>query len=129
MGTFTYSLEVANLDRTQSATIDAFVDTGAAFTVLPSQLLHSLNVEPIGQRRLLLADGSRVDMPYGRAWATIDGESEMTLVVFGEDDGPALLGAYTLEGLSLAVDPVSQRLVSTAMIMYAAGVADLPSNR
>ena len=57
-------------------------------------------------------------MDYGRAWATIDGESEITIVVFGEDNGPALLGAYTLEGLALAVDPVGQRLVSTAMIMY-----------
>ena len=42
-------------------------------------------------------------MDYGRAWATIDGEREVTIVFFGRDDGPALLGAYTLEGLALAV--------------------------
>ena len=42
----------------------------------------------------------------------------MTLVVFGEDDGPALLGAYTLEGLALAVDPVEQQLVPTQLILY-----------
>lgn len=29
----------------------------------------------------------------------------------GEDDAPPLLGAYTLEGLVLAVDPVDQRLI------------------
>ena len=29
-----------------------------------------------------------------------------------------LLGAYTLEGLALAVDPTSQRLVPTHLIMY-----------
>lgn len=118
MGTFRYALEISDLDKTQSATIDAFVDTGAAFTVLPSRFLQSLGVRPIGQRRLLLADGSQVDMDYGRAWATIDGDSEITIVVFGQNNGPALLGAYTLEGLSLAVDPVGHRLVSTAMIMY-----------
>ena len=50
--------------------------------------------------------------------ATIDGESVVTVVVFGGDDGPALLGAYTMEGLALAVDPVEQRLVPTHLIMY-----------
>lgn len=41
-----------------------------------------------------------------------------TLVVFGEDNAPVLLGAHTLEGLSLAVDPVAQRMVPTELIMY-----------
>ena len=72
----------------------------------------------MGQRRFLLADGRRVFMDYGRAWVTIDGEREMTVVVFGADDAPPLLGAYTLEGLALAVDPVEQRLVPTQLILY-----------
>ena len=37
----------------------------------------------------------------GQAWATMDGDSVITLGVFGEDDGAVLLGTYTLEGLSL----------------------------
>ena len=84
---------------------------------IPS-LLSELGVEPRGQRRLLLADSRRVDMNYGQAWVTIDGERVVTIVVFGEDDAPALLGAYTLEGLALAVDPTSQRLIPNHLIMY-----------
>ena len=57
-------------------------------------------------------------MDYGEARATVDGESVTTLVVFGEDGASALLGAYTLEGLVMAVDPVEQRLVHTHLIMY-----------
>ena len=57
-------------------------------------------------------------MDYGQAWASVTGDSVITLVIFGEDDGPALLGAYTLEGLALAVDPVEQRLVPTHLILY-----------
>ena len=57
-------------------------------------------------------------MDYGQAWASVNGDSVITLVIFGEDDGPALLGAYTLEGLALAVDPVEQRLVPTHLILY-----------
>ena len=57
-------------------------------------------------------------MDYGEARATVEGESVTTLAVFGEDDAPALLGAYTLEGLALAVDPTEQRWVPTHLIMY-----------
>ena len=55
-------------------------------------------------------------MDYGQAWATIDGESVVTIVVFGQDEAPPLLGAYTLEGLALTVDPEAQRLVPTHMM-------------
>ena len=106
------------MDGSQASDIEAIVDTGAAYTTVPACLLRELGVEPVGQRRFLLADGRRVDMDIGRAWVTVNGESEVTLVAFGADDAPSLLGAYTLEGLGLAADPVSQRLVPTQLIMY-----------
>ena len=105
-----------------SRDIEATVDTGAAYTTLPARLLRELGVAPMGKRRFLLADGRRIEMEYGEARASINGEQVTTLVVFGEDDAPALLGAYTLEGLALAVDPVEQRLVPTHLIMY--GISD-----
>ncbi|MCY3785417.1 MAG: hypothetical protein OXG47_01655 [bacterium] len=118
MGTFDWPVRLAAMDGQHSADIEATVDTGAAYTTVPARLLRDLGVEPLGSRRFLLADGRRVEMDYGRAWATVDGETEVTLVVFGPDDAPALLGAYTLEGLALAVDPVEGRLVPTHLIMY-----------
>ncbi len=118
MGTFNWPLRISSMDGQQSREIEATVDTGAAYTTLPTRLLRELGVAPVGQRRFLLADGRRIEMDYGEARATIDGESVTTLVVFGADDAPALLGAYTLEGLALAVDPVEQRLVPTHLIMY-----------
>ena len=118
MGTFKWPLRISSMDRRQVQDIEATVDTGAAYTTLPASLLNKLGVEPTGKRRFLLADGRRVDLDYGRAWATINGDSEVTIVVFGEDDAPPLLGAYTLEGLALAADPTSQRLVPTHLIMY-----------
>ncbi len=117
MGTFTSAIRVTGMDGLRSADVEAVVDTGAACTTLPGRLLGELGVAPMGNRRFLLADGRRTDMDYGRAWVTIDGESEVTIVVFGEDKAPALLGAYTLEGLALA-GPVARRLVPTNLIMY-----------
>ena len=118
MGTFSWPLRISDMDGQRSRDIEATVDTGAAYTTLPGGLLRELGIEPMAKRRFVLADGRRVDMDIGRAWVTIDGDSEVTLVVFGEDDAPSLLGAYTLEGLGLAVDPTSQRLVPTNLIMY-----------
>ena len=118
MGTFKWPLRITNMDGHQALEIEATVDTGAAYTTLPTSLLRELGVAPMGKRRILRADGRRIEMDYGEARATVDGESVTTLVVFGEDDAPALLGAYTLEGLALAVDPVEQRLVPTHLIMY-----------
>ena len=118
MGTFTWLLQVSGMDRQQTREVEATVDTGAAYTTLPSRLLNDVGVTPTGTRRFLLADGRRADMDIGRAWVTIDGQSEVTLVAFGGENTPALLGAYTLEGLGLAADPMSQRLVPTHLIMY-----------
>lgn len=118
MGTFSWPLHISGMNGGPSREIEAMVDTGAVYTTLPSRLLRELGIEPVDRGVFLLADGRRVEMEIGRAWATINGTSEVTLVVFGEDDAPALLGAYTLEGLRLAVDPVAQRLVPTHLIMY-----------
>lgn len=120
MGTFSWPLQISDMDGRKTREIETTVDTGAAFTTLPAHLLHELGIAPMGKRRFLLADGRRIERDYGQAWAMIDGESVVTLVVFGDDEAPALLGAYTLEGLSLAVDPVEQRLVHTDLIMYSA---------
>ena len=118
MGTFSWSLRISDMDGQHTREVEALVDTGAAYTTLPGNLLRELGVEPAGQRRFLLADGRRVYMDYGEARASINGESITTIVVFGQDDGPNLLGAYTLEGLGLAVDPVEQRLAPAELIMY-----------
>lgn len=118
MGTFNWPMRISSMDGQQSVEIQATVDTGAAYTTLPASLLGQIGVTPMGKRRFLLADGRRMQMDYGEARATVDGESVTTLVVFGEEGAPPLLGAYTLEGLALAVDPVDQRLVPTHLILY-----------
>ena len=118
MGTFKWPLRISSIDGQQGQDIEATVDTGASFTTLPSRLLRELGIEATGKRGFLLADGRRIEMEYGEARATIDGDTVTTIVVFGEDEAPPLLGAYTLEGLALAVDPEAQRLVPTSMILY-----------
>jgi predicted aspartyl protease len=87
------------------------VDTGALYTAVPASLLRRLNVSPLGRRTFLLAEGRTTDRDIGHAWVRVDGQAIITIVVFDEDRAPALLGSYTLEGLTLQVDPAHQRLV------------------
>ena len=92
------------------------VDTGATYTVLPSRLLREMGVEVFRQAEFEFGDGRVVVMDMGEVRVALNGESAITQVVFGEDDALPLLGAYTLDGLLLAVDPVNQRLVPTRAI-------------
>jgi clan AA aspartic protease len=111
MGTFSQVLRLDSIDGERSLEIDALVDTGASYTIVPTTMLARLGVEPIDRIRLALADGRPVDYELGQAVATVNGRSIPTLVLFGEDGARPLLGAYTLEGLRLAVDPREGRLV------------------
>ena len=111
MGVFNWPMRLDSMDGERSLEIEAMVDTGASYSMAPAGLLKDLGVEPIDTIPLVQADGRPVEYDLGRATATINGRSIPTLVVFGEDDARALLGAYTLDGLRLAVDPANRTLV------------------
>ncbi len=112
METFEYPIKIADLDLVHSRRIEATVNSGVFFTIAPSILLQELTIEPTGTRPCQMADGSTREMAIGNACVTIDGGSVFTVVAFGDDNGPLLLGKYTLIGLALAADPVGRRLVS-----------------
>lgn len=111
MGVFRRPVRLSSMDGERRLDIEALVDTGASFTMVPSNLLDELGVAPADKVTLELADGRQVEYDMGRAMASIDGRTEATLVVFGDENADPLLGAYTLEGLRLAVDPVHGRLI------------------
>jgi predicted aspartyl protease len=119
LGTFSYPIEVFSPDGLRSETVNATVDTGASFTCLPGNLLRELGITPTRKVLSELADGSMVEEQIGRAMVRVEGMEEITIVLFAGESAPALLGAYTLEGLLLAVDPVAKRLVPTHAIRYA----------
>ena len=111
MGTFYRPVTLASLNDDKSVTVDALVDTGASYSVFPANLLTGLGV-PVGdQDEFEYGDGRRVRLDLGQHWLTVDGRSTITWSVFGEDESTFLLGAYALEGVRLAVDPSSKRLV------------------
>jgi predicted aspartyl protease len=92
-------------------TLEAIVDTGAAFTTAPASILDRLGVQSHRTARFQLANGQRVEWRLGRVTAALDGVEDIILCVFGSEGAPALIGAHTLEAFLLGVDPIEQRLV------------------
>jgi len=112
MGTFSVEVQIrrAGMSNQTPTPVKCLVDTGAAFCQFPTPLLASLGITPDRQVPVILADGSRRDQPA--AWIEIHhgNLTAFTLVLFGGENGLALLGAHALEGLGLAVDPVRRVL-------------------
>ena len=110
MGTFRVAVTVGNPDSDARETVDALVDTGATFSVMPASLLRRLGIEPTRTRRLRFANGQVEERQTGMAFFEVDGIDCEAMVVFGPDD-LHLLGATTLEALLLMVDPINKQLV------------------
>lgn len=111
MGTFRVTVEIGNPGGQRYEPVEALVDTGATYAVMPASLLRRLGVSPHRRAVFEMADGSPLEMDVGQTWLRVDGRDVVTLVVFGDEGTEPLLGAYALEGLLLAADPVRQRLV------------------
>ena len=121
MSVLRHSIEVGDLTGTRFQSMDAIVDTGATFTVVPARILSELGVMPNRKVRFRLADGSQLDRDVGETMVRVLDYQAIRMVAFGSNDAPALLGSDTLEGLLLTVDPVRERLVPTDGWMLGCG--------
>ena len=120
MGSFSHPVEVSDMDGQRFEAVEALADTGSSYTVIPASLLRGLGIAPQERIEFELADGRIIEREIGEARIRVDGRSAATLVVFGDEGVSSLLGAYTLEGVRLAVDPVNKRLIpARALLMRA----------
>ena len=108
---FTVELEVGDPDASRFDRVRALVDTGASHTALPGSMLRALGVQPHDSGRFQLANGQIVTRDVGQTAVRIDGRIKTTVVVFADEGSTPLLGAVTLEGFRLGVDPVAQELI------------------
>ena len=117
MGSFRVRIEIANPEGARVEAVEALVDTGATYTMVPRDLLQRLGVQPEEEWPFVLADGRQVS--YGVAWVRvrIDGKTRPTIAVFGDPGCDPLLGVFTLEGFRLAADPVNRRLIPVPALL------------
>ena len=110
-------MEVSSPDGARWETVEALVDTGASHTVLPSTLLRRLGVVPFRTVLHRIADGSMITRDIGETKLRVNGLEATRIVAFGDDSIPPLMGADTLQGILLVVDPVGERLVPTDALL------------
>jgi predicted aspartyl protease len=97
------------------------VDTGAELSWIPADTLEELAVERRKVWHFRQADGSVLERWTGFVIVHISGIATIDEVVFGQPGDLTLLGARTLEGLNLRVEPANRRLVDAGPAPAAAG--------
>jgi len=121
MGLFRTTIEIQNLNRLGAARSlpDTLVDTGSEYTWIPRDVLEGLGIVVERKQGFVVADGRRIDRDIGYALIRAGGSEAPELVVFAESGDMSLLGAHTLEGLNLKVDPVRKALVPAGPVITA----------
>ena len=110
MGTFRVPLTIGNLTTGAAETVNALVDTGATYSMVPASVLERLGITPVRPRSFRVASGETIEYQTALAYFETGGYEGEARVIFGPE-GQFLLGATTLEDMLLVVDPIGRRLV------------------
>ncbi|MGH7562407.1 MAG: aspartyl protease family protein [Gemmatimonadales bacterium] len=121
MGLFYTTVEIENLGQRgiRRSVPEVLVDTGSEYTWVPRDVLESVGITPQRTQTFIVADGRRLDRDIGFALVRAGGTEAPDLVVFAEPGDMAQLGAHSLEGLNLKIDPVQKALVPAGPVIAA----------
>ena len=121
MGSFRTSVSLEHVARRGElrTLADVLVDTGSEYTWAPRAALESLGIAPERTQGFLVADGRAIEREMGIAIVHAGGTWAPDFVVFAEPGDMILLGAHSLEGLNLRVDPVRKILVDAGPVVAA----------
>ena len=122
MGTFFIKCKVENIvERSKSAVLPKLlVDSGSEYTWIPARTLERVGVEREKKDlEFVMANGQVITRSVGFAIIRFDKYFTVDEVVFAEKGDLSLLGARTLEGLNLSIDPRRKRLVASGPILAA----------
>ena len=116
MGMFQERVGVSGGNGSAPRYVDATVDTGATYTVLPADLLQTVGVNPSWHETFVLADSRTVQLPMGEVRITIGDKGRVSPVVFGDSER-YLLGATTLQLFGLIPDTTNHRLMPAPLFL------------
>jgi predicted aspartyl protease len=111
VSTFKYRFEIAATPAGPFPAVEGLVDTGSLYTWIPRSDLAPLGFAPAERLRFLMANGEEILRDATEIVVRIDGRIRHTICVFGDDKDLTLLGAFTLEQFTLAVDSANERLI------------------
>jgi len=95
------------------------VDTGSLYTWIHRATLERLGTTELGERRFRTIEGRDIRRKVGEAVIELSAERATRIIVYAEEGDAEVLGADSLEGLGLELDPLSKRLKKVeAFIAY-----------
>ena len=96
------------------------VDTGSEYTWVPAMMLERIGIAREKKDiEFVMANGQRITRSVGFAIIRVEKSFTIDEVVFAEKGDLLLLGARSLEGLNLAVDPRRKKLVAAGPVPVA----------
>ncbi|MEW6381964.1 MAG: aspartyl protease [bacterium] len=118
MGLTVLEIEVGNPANPEvREKLEFLIDSGAIYSVVPAPVLEKLGIKPLTEQAFRLADGTKIVRKKGVAifkYRDMIGGAD---VIFGEEGDSVLLGAFTLEALGLALDPLRRELRPLPMVL------------
>jgi predicted aspartyl protease len=113
MGTFRVDIELENPARPWARRLlhSVLVNTGAALSWIPAEVLEPLGVQRNNKRHFRQVDGTVPERWTGSVLVHVAGRRVADEVVFRAPGDLVLLGSRSLEGLNCGVEPVTKQLV------------------
>ena len=131
MGTFYAKCKIENpVDRTRSIVIPKLlVDTGSEYTWVFERTLERIGIQREKKDlAFVLANGQEVTRSVGFAIIRLEKFFTIDEVVFAERGDLLLLGARTMEGLNLTIDPARKKLVVAGPLPAASSTRTCPTS-
>src|SRR5574341_2020360 len=97
-------------DGGETVEVQCLVDSGAVYSLIPGRILRRLGIRPHSKREFILANGEVIHRRLATATFEYEGRRGDSMVIVGESGDDPLLGATTLEGFGLVLDPFRREL-------------------
>jgi clan AA aspartic protease len=111
MGLTHVTVKVGNpADGRRTEEVRCLVDSGAVYSLVPGRVLRRLGIKPHSTREFLLADGEVIRRRLATATVEYAGRRGDSMVLVGESGDDPLLGATTIEGFGLVLNPFRREL-------------------
>jgi predicted aspartyl protease len=122
VGTFRTTILIESTERRgEVRTVDnALVDTGSEYTWAPRAVLEELGIRAELTQRFLVADGRQLERSVGIAIVHAADWKAPDYVTFAEPGDMIILGARSLEGMNVRVDPQRKQLVPAGPVLAGA---------
>jgi predicted aspartyl protease len=116
MGTFHVGCRIENVAKRERGALlpRMLVDTGSEYTWVPEAALTKIGVRREKKDvEFVMANGKKITRNVGFAIVRVGADFTVDEVVFAEHGDLTILGARSLEGLGLRVDPRRKKLVAS----------------